>query len=90
MKVFTIPSILVGDKPWADPQIASSGFSPKFNALDGQLNRRSWEGVYKVNEKGYPLNVVGRTGLGGRGSLGKWGPNHAADCIVTRYLLTLL
>ena len=33
---------------------------------------------------GKPLNPVGRTGLGGRGMLGKWGPNHAADPVVTR------
>lgn len=29
-------------------------------------------------------NPVGRTGLKGRGTLGKWGPNHAADPVVTR------
>ena len=29
-------------------------------------------------------NPAGRTGLTGRGLLGKWGPNHAADPIVTR------
>ena len=34
---------------------------------------------------GVPLNPRGRTGLRGRGLLGKWGPNHAADPIVTRY-----
>ena len=27
---------------------------------------------------------MGRTGLTGRGLLGKWGPNHAGDPIVTR------
>lgn len=27
----------------------------------------------------------GRTGVSGRGLLGRWGPNHAADPIVTRY-----
>ena len=32
-----------------------------------------------------PLNIRGRTGLKGRGVLGKWGPNHAADPIVTRW-----
>ena len=32
-----------------------------------------------------PRNPRGRTGLAGRGVLGKWGPNHAADPIVTRY-----
>lgn len=31
-----------------------------------------------------PLNPYGRTGLCGRGRLYYWGPNHAADPIVTR------
>lgn len=29
---------------------------------------------------------MGRTGMSGRGLLGRFGPNHAADPIVTRYL----
>ena len=29
-------------------------------------------------------NPKGKTGLRGRGLLGRWGPNHAADCLVTR------
>lgn len=29
-------------------------------------------------------NPMGRTGMRGRGLLGKWGPNHAADPIVSR------
>lgn len=32
----------------------------------------------------YFRNPVGRTGLTGRGLLGRWGPNHAADPVVTR------
>jgi ADP-ribose pyrophosphatase len=32
-----------------------------------------------------PLNPRGRTGISGRGELGCWGPNHAADPIVTRF-----
>ncbi|PJE79400.1 hypothetical protein CI610_01622 [invertebrate metagenome] len=31
-----------------------------------------------------PLNPKGRTGTSGRGVLGKWGANHAADPIITR------
>ena len=34
---------------------------------------------------GFPLNIRGRTGLKGRGVLGRYGPNHAADPIVTRW-----
>jgi ADP-ribose pyrophosphatase len=36
-------------------------------------------------QSGAPLNPCGRTGLAGRGLLGKWGANHAADPIVTRF-----
>lgn len=38
--------------------------------------------LFDVNE--YPKNPIGRTGLIGRGSLGNWGPNHAADPVVAR------
>lgn len=73
----------VAKKPqWADPDIGS--FSPKFNSIDGGVDRTSFEGNYKV-EKGKPLNPRGRTGLTDRGLLGRWGPNHAADPIVTRW-----
>ena len=34
---------------------------------------------------GRPINPRGRTGLSGRGMLGKWGPNYAVDIIVTRF-----
>ena len=33
----------------------------------------------------FPRNPRERTGIRGRGVLGKWGPNYAADPIVTRY-----
>ena len=39
----------------------------------------------RFDAAGVPLNPRGRTGLRGRGLLGKWGPNHAADPIVTRW-----
>lgn len=41
-------------------------------------------GSYEIKDN-RPLNPKGRTGLKGRGVLGKWGPNHAADPIVTRW-----
>ncbi|XP_077940106.1 ADP-ribose pyrophosphatase, mitochondrial isoform X1 [Gasterosteus aculeatus] len=78
---YTDPS--VEKKPvWADPDIGS--FSPKFNTVDGAVDRTSFEGSYKT-ENGKPLNPRGRTGVTGRGLLGRWGPNHAADPIVTRW-----
>jgi len=70
---------------WADPDLGAEGFKPVWNCLDGKVNRASHEGEYEVTEAGRPLNIKGRTGLRGRGVLGKWGPNHAADPIVTRW-----
>ena len=42
------------------------------------------EASIHFDEAGRPLNPRGRTGLRGRGLLSKWGPNHAADPVVTR------
>lgn len=72
---------------WADPNISDPTFHPLWNQLDGNVNRKSHLGVYKI-ENLFPLNPVGRTGVCGRGCLGRWGPNHAADPIVTRWKRT--
>ena len=47
--------------------------------------RKSYEAPISFDAAGMPRNPRGRTGLCGRGLLGQWGPNHAADPIVTRY-----
>jgi len=47
--------------------------------------RFSYEGSIVFEATGRPRNPRGRTGMSGRGLLGKWGPNHAADPIVTRW-----
>ncbi|XP_016849025.2 ADP-ribose pyrophosphatase, mitochondrial isoform X1 [Anolis carolinensis] len=80
---YTAPSVLAGPQ-WADPEIGAKDFSPKFNEMDGQVDRRSLNGLY-VMENGRPRNPVGRTGIVGRGLLGRWGPNHAADPLITRW-----
>ncbi|XP_072376575.1 ADP-ribose pyrophosphatase, mitochondrial [Diabrotica undecimpunctata] len=72
------------NKPWADPPLNDSLFNPKWNQLDGKINRQSHTGTYNIVD-GRPLNPEGRTGIKGRGVLGKWGPNHAADPVVTRW-----
>ena len=81
----TFTAAFVLSAPWADPQLGADGFDPKWNSVDGKINRKSHEGDYPVSDDNEPLNVRGRTGLKGRGVLGKWGPNHAADPIVTRW-----
>lgn len=80
--VFNAPHLVTA--PYADPDINDPKFKPKWNHLDGKVNRKSHQGPYAV-EKGLPLNIRGRTGLKGRGVLGRYGPNHAADPIVTRW-----
>ncbi|XP_077157062.1 ADP-ribose pyrophosphatase, mitochondrial isoform X2 [Paroedura picta] len=80
---YTARSVLAGPQ-WADPEIGDKKFSPKFNEKDGQVERKSQSGIYTV-ENGRPRNPVGRTGISGRGLLGRWGPNHAADPVITRW-----
>ena len=81
---FTHPVVIANDvtlKPggWADPA------NPANPAIDWSV-RESFEGAIRfVANGGAPINPRGRTGMHGRGLLGKWGPNHAADPIVTRF-----
>ncbi|THD21438.1 Nudix (Nucleoside diphosphate linked moiety X)-type motif 9 [Fasciola hepatica] len=76
----------VHGKPWADPDIeVQRDMVLHFNQLDGKVDRSSFTGVYQLDKCGLPLNPRGRTGITGRGALGRWGPNHAADPIVTRW-----
>ncbi|XP_078277198.1 ADP-ribose pyrophosphatase, mitochondrial-like isoform X2 [Rhinoraja longicauda] len=83
---YTAPELLK-QPPWADPPYREEGTLNKvlkFNQLDGDVDRRSHAGTYNLIN-GFPRNPCGRTGLKGRGLLGRWGPNHAADPIVTRW-----
>ncbi|VDL19520.1 unnamed protein product [Hymenolepis diminuta] len=80
---YTAPSVLTA--PWADKFSQLPLPSISFNQLDGKVDRRSHEGTYSLDSEGRPLNPHGRTGIVGRGLLGRWGPNHAADPIVTRW-----
>lgn len=59
-------------------------FHPKWNSIDGKVDRTTFHGKYEIHDN-LPLNVAGRTGIVGRGLLGRWGVNHAADPIVTRW-----
>eukprot|EP00164_Ancoracysta_twista_P000088 GFYU01000126.1.p1 GENE.GFYU01000126.1~~GFYU01000126.1.p1 ORF type:complete len:405 (+),score=121.07 GFYU01000126.1:129-1343(+) len=65
---------------WADPE------DPK-ETIDMPIGQRfSYEQKpLTLDKNSRPINPRGRTGLCNRGLLGRWGPNHAADPIVTRY-----
>jgi ADP-ribose pyrophosphatase len=79
-KVVLANNCKVKQNGWADP--------PDMEDVDGLADRKTFEnkGVLKIDGKtGRPVNPRGRTGMCERGLLGKWGPNHAADPIVTRW-----
>jgi ADP-ribose pyrophosphatase len=67
---------------WADPAEVSR---EEFHLWSKSGYTHSYEGpIMHDRETGRPLNPVGRTGIAGRGALGKWGANHAADALLTR------
>lgn len=84
---YTSPSV-TAMPVWADYDVRNGlpedVSAPKWNEVDGQVDRTSFCGRYEIVD-GAPRNPIGRTGVKGRGCLGRWGPNHAADPIVTRW-----
>ena len=84
-----------GPVVWADPKRPFDLVTPRTVSLQdaprpppaAMANRPTYESVpkpIKFDEHGLPRNPRGRTGMRGRGLLGRWGPNLAADPIVTR------
>jgi ADP-ribose pyrophosphatase len=71
---FNDPVVLDKNTSWADPQ----------ELKEIKRNFLSFEGEVKLTNDGIPLNPIGRTGIEGRGILGKWGANYAADGLITR------
>ena len=81
---YTAEKVLANDMTvnpsgWADP--------PDPSVLDDRVwaERGAYESTLRFNAESCPMNPRGRTGMAGRGLLGKWGPNFAADPIVTRW-----
>lgn len=74
---FTHQTVFDHEDSWAD--------APDSTGIDFS-ERTTYENKGKLlfDEKGRPRNPRGRTGMEGRGLLGKWGPNHAADPVITR------
>ena len=72
---------------WADvdnPSPSQLGKRKTFVGGNGIVNIETSSCHYDTKRRRY-LFPGGRTGLVGRGLLGRFGPNHAADPIVTRY-----
>lgn len=68
--------ILSKQPDWADP--------PDMKVALSQRQLTSYEPQMLQGKEGEPLNPRGPTGLSGRGLLGRFGANFAADPIVTR------
>lgn len=82
---FTTDKILKSGNTYADIEADIRKY--KFNDLDngGLIDRRGFK-PYELEKDTYrPINPAGRTGVRGRGRLGRFGPNKAADPLVTRW-----
>ncbi|XP_074627353.1 transient receptor potential cation channel subfamily M member-like 2 isoform X1 [Acropora palmata] len=84
--LFTAPEVEAFPH-WADPDILdprNSNFVINFNRVESGIDRRSQTGMIDTVNR-LPRNPMGRTGLAGRGLLGRWGPNHTVHFILTRW-----
>lgn len=86
---FEHPCVAANDRTkkaggWADPQ---NHRVLDFTKRKSYTYAQRQQGVSSMvlDSEGRPMNPMGRTGMCGRGLLGKWGANHAADPLVTRY-----
>ncbi|MBX7113109.1 MAG: NUDIX domain-containing protein [Myxococcaceae bacterium] len=66
-----------GKKGWADP------IDPVLALKRRTLITLTGKDI-EFTRDGRPVNPIERTGYSGRGLLGRWGPNHAADPVITR------
>ena len=75
---YTAETVFKHEGDWADPA--------DVKAVTRQFLTRTSKGdvAVRLDKRGRPLNPIGRTGLQGRGLLGKWGRNPAGDSVLTR------
>ena len=74
---YTADNVFQHEGQWADPANIKS-IKRKF-----VTRTRSGDVPVMVDSQGRPLNPIGRTGLCGRGLLGRWGRNQAGDAMLT-------
>ena len=72
---FVADTVLRHEGAWADPE----DLTRIARRLESALGTLRFDGA------GRPLNPCGRTGIAGRGLLGRWGTNPAGDPFVTRF-----
>jgi ADP-ribose pyrophosphatase len=85
-ETYTASVVRANEGVWAD----KDRLSPK--EMDEKVSYAIFDDYNLYSMQSYPhrdasgrwLCPFGRTGMAGRGVLGQWGPNHAADPIITR------
>ena len=92
---FPVPDALVlWRTPYADyapPRFESPGMLGRtpdptdIHNITRTMQTHEPGGITIDGASGEPLNPRGRTGVSGRGQLWLWGPNHAADFLLTRF-----
>jgi hypothetical protein len=67
-----------------DPEEISSNFMWNSFDTNSNVDRRTANptGSYPIDDKGYPLNPLGRTGLCGRGELKRWGVIYQTHLVI--------
>ena len=70
---------LSSGKQWADVEKPSPTILGKRRSFNGGIDCPVSEVAKYDSKRARYLFPGGRTGLSGRGLLGRWGPNHAAD-----------
>lgn len=71
---------------YESPRMLSRSPDPTdIHTLTRTMHTYEPRGIRIDGASGEPLNPRGRTGLSGRGQLYLWGPNHAADFLLTRF-----
>lgn len=80
---YTHPSLLT-DAENADPEDISSNFMWNVFDTNHHVDRRTANpvGHYSIDQNGYPLNPLGRTGLCGRGVLQRWAVNYQTHLVI--------
>ena len=75
---YTADVVYQNEGKWSDPK--------DVQAVKRTFLTRTFHGEVAVprDARGRPLNPLGRTGLEGRGLLGRWGRNQAGDPLLTR------
>lgn len=66
------------------PDGSTQGDDDDVKRVSGLRERAGLTSPLRFDDRGRPLNPLGRTGLGGRGFFYRWGPNLAVDAVVMR------